>query len=315
MEKEIFVLGIDGGGTKTEAEVCTGRGRVLAKAKAGPSNFQIIGAEEASETIVRLIQSVCRKAGLTVRSLSLVVAGLTGAGRVSDQQRMARAIRRHATAKRVRLPKIIVQGDAAIALEGAFGGTAGVIVIVGTGSIVYGKDEQGKIFRAGGWGRSIEDEGSGYAIGRAALQALARSLDRGEQSTTLTRMIERRCGLKDQASIIQSVYRKGFDVATLAPLVVEAAEKHDSTAFRILQTSSRNLIETIDGMLMRMKREGRLPHHVPLAFVGSLGSTESIYTRILKRGIVGRLPVVRLQTPQFPPVHGATLLALSNLSS
>ncbi|HWP81778.1 MAG TPA: BadF/BadG/BcrA/BcrD ATPase family protein [Bacteroidota bacterium] len=314
MKKEIFVVGIDGGGTKTEAELCNARGKVLARGNAGPSNFQIIGVEEASETIVRLIQSVCRKAGIPTSALSLVVAGLTGAGRGSDQKRMVRGIRKNASAKRVRLPRVVVEGDATTALEGAFGGEVGVIVIVGTGSIVFGKDERGKIFRAGGWGRIIEDEGSGYAIGRAALQAVARSLDRGEHSTTLSRMIASRFGLKDQPSIIRAIYGKGFDVAALAPHVIEAAEKHDSTAFRILQTSCKNLTETIHGMLNRMKKEGKLPDDVPLAFVGSLGSTESIYLRILKRAISSRFPHIHIRQPKFPPVHGASLLALSILN-
>ncbi len=311
MKKRTFVVGIDGGGTKTAAELCNDRGEVMVTAQGGPSNFQVIGVARTSEVLLRVVQSCCSKAGIPVTSLRAIVVGLTGAGRSSDQRTMKSGLRRLAKSSGVQLPRTVIQSDATIALEGAFSGEAGIIAIVGTGSIAFGKDENGTLFRVGGWGRIIGDEGSGYSIGREGLRAVARELDGGHLTTKLTKLFARRFGLKSQKEIIHQLYQKNFDVASLAPLVLRGAQERDKVALEIVKQSANELVSTIDVLIRKMKRSGEISlRKIPLAFVGTLGITESVYLTALRNDI-RRLPSVVLRRPDWPPVHGASLIALS----
>jgi len=80
-----YVIGLDGGGTKTAAELCDDAGKVLVTASGGPSNFQVIGVEAAARTILDLVETCCHSIGCPIGRIGSVLAGLTGAGRAFDQ--------------------------------------------------------------------------------------------------------------------------------------------------------------------------------------------------------------------------------------
>lgn len=311
MKRMRYVVGIDGGGTKTTAELCDEHGTVLASASGGPSNFQVIGPERAAEALLGVLKECCVRAQVPLRAVRLVVAGLSGAGREDDQKRMLRALRQHARRRGVRLPRTIIESDALIALEGAFAGKPGIVVIVGTGSIVFGKDERGTMFRAGGWGRILGDDGSGYAIGQEGLRAVAGVLDGASQSTLLVSLLARRFGLTSQEAIIRKVYRENFDVAWLAPCVIEAAERGDRRAGDIIRNEGKKLISLVGMLVTRMRKSGAVSSRtLPVAVVGSMGNSGDMFSRFLRRQL-SLLPSVVLQEPESPPVHGACLIGLS----
>lgn len=314
MTKNTFVLGIDGGGTKTLAELCNHRGHVLTSAVAGPTNFQIIGLERASKTLLNLIVTCCKQARVPVEKIAATVIGLTGAGRLSDQRAVHRSVHGLARRKRISLRNVSIESDAIIALEGAFSGEPGIIVIVGTGSIVLAKERRGKIVRAGGWGRILGDDGSGYAIGREAFGAVARVLDGETERTTLSQQIARKFKLRTQEEIIRAVYRDGFDLSAAAPVVIEAATKKDPVATAILRQAADELSATVRRVILRLKKSGGAQGKmIPLAFVGGLGKEKNVYSRLLRSRIAGQFPHVILRSPDWPPVHGASLMALSKI--
>ncbi len=72
--------------------------------------------------------------------------------------------------------------DTPIAHAGALGGRSGVIVIAGTGSVVYSRNDEGRSCTLGGWGFLFGDEGSAFAIARDALAILMRAQDDGDAS-------------------------------------------------------------------------------------------------------------------------------------
>ncbi|MCI0707521.1 MAG: hypothetical protein L0Y80_08580 [Ignavibacteriae bacterium] len=312
-----FVLGIDGGGTKTTVVLADLQGNVLAEEVTGASNFLIIGLEKAVETIFGAADACCRKAGVSYENVEVLAAGLTGAGRVSDQQRMHEAIERYAQAQGIVIRRIIIDSDARAALEGAFRGSAGMILICGTGSIALGKSSDGRMFRVGGWGRIIGDEGSGYAIGREGLNAVSRQLDGRLKKTLLTDLVAKQHNLKTQEDIIRAVYRENLDLATVAPLVIEAAGKHDTECERILNKATFELTEHVRSLTLTMehatRERGR--QKLPLVFIGSLIATENVFTKILMHKIMFSLPQVTVVPPKASPSYGAVLLALNSAKS
>lgn len=310
VKKNRYVVGVDGGGTKTAAIIADFDGNIRGEVKGPPSNFQTIGEEKASAVLFDLVQKCRRQAGCEASDIACILAGLTGAGRPSDQKRMEKAFRSISRKKRTSFKRIRVESDARVALEGAFKGKPGIILIAGTGSITFGKDEKGNIHRAGGWGRTIGDEGGGYAIGRDGLNAVTRELDRRGKSTSLTELVAEQFGLKDQESIIAAVYRRGFDLASLAPVVIEAASRLDSVCAEIVDRAATELTNHVRAIAAKM--EGM---SIPLAFIGSLLSGENALTKAVTQRIATALPQISVGQPLSPPAYGAVLMALGSVQT
>ncbi len=301
---------MDGGGTKTHAVIVDDNGVIVAEHTAGPSNFQIIGVEKSAETIYSLITACCESAGCTVRDLRTVVCGLTGAGRTGDQQRMADGLKKFARSKRTPLNGVIIDSDARIALEGAFNGNAGIILIAGTGSIAFGKDGSGNVHRVGGWGRVLGDEGSGYYLGRMGLTAVTREMDGRGNTTVLTNMIARRFGLTDQTAIINAVYKEGFDVASVAPLVIAAAEKKDKICRAIVENAVIELAWHVQVAAEKLSgvSQKKIKAKIPVALIGGLIATNSSLSRLLQRYLAANFPVVQIIAPMSSPAYGAAVM-------
>lgn len=315
MSEPQYIIGIDGGGTKTTAVLCALDGAILAEAQGAPSNFQIIGIEQSANVIFSLIQSCCHSIGCSVEQIGSTVAGIAGAGRPSDQENLRNGILDIAHAQHLELTNLTVESDARIALEGAFSGKPGIIVIAGTGSIVYGKDERGKTYRAGGWGRLIGDEGSGYIIGQQALRAVAKSFDDSSAKTVLKKLFEKKFGLNSQESIIHALYKDNFDISSLVPTVVEAASKGDSAAKKILELAASELVELIQITLKKMNARVRRPSKRPLALIGGLVTAEHYYSHKVTASIRKHVSSVSIQAADSSPVVGASLMAIGKLKS
>jgi N-acetylglucosamine kinase-like BadF-type ATPase len=295
---------------KTTAVLCAMDGIILAEAQGGPSNFHIVGIDKAVSTILDLIQTCCHSVGCNVSQIGAVVAGLAGAGRGYDQQRLMDRVQDMAHTRGIPLAKVSVESDARIAMEGAFSGKPGLVVIAGTGSIVYGKDERGKVYRAGGWGRFIGDEGSGYAIGREAFRAVAKIFDGHGEKTTLVKLFHEKLGINSHDAIIDAIYRENFDFASVVPVVFEVASKGDRVAKRIVVRACSDLVEAIETVLKRMNKGKRTVTKRPLAFVGSLLMNDNYYSRKVRSVIKRNIPQISLCTAESSPVVGAALMAI-----
>ncbi len=309
--KPACVIGLDGGGTKTLAILADRKGTVLAEVAGGPSNFQIIGIEKASEVLCSLILECCEKAERPSTEVLAVVAGLTGAGRPADQHRMREAFLDFARRQGIVPDSVAIESDARIALEGAFKGLAGIILIAGTGSIAFGKTKEGEVFRAGGWGRIVGDEGSGYSIGREGLNLVSKHLDGRAKETMLTRMVAEQFGLKDQETIIKAIYRDNFDVASIAPVVIKAAGQHDTESERILNRAAFELAEHVRALTFKLEGATRGPRQkIPLSFVGSLLTEQTLFSKIVKHKIEFSIPQITVVKADASPAFGAVLMAL-----
>ena len=313
MKLSDFVIGMDGGGTKTAAMIADGKGNVLAQHFSGPSNFQIIGVDAAAKTIFSLIRECCDSVKISPSEVDGMTIGLTGAGRPNDQKRMAEGLRKFAASKKVKLRNVNIESDARIALEGAFKGGRGIILIAGTGSIAFGKDAKGEVHRVGGWGRILGDEGSGYYIGKHALTAVCRHLDGRSVPTLLTKMISKKFALRTPTDIIAAVYKNNFDIAAVAPLVFDAAKKGDAASLSIVQMASEELTEHVRSLLMKIepRKTRSVREKIPLSFIGGLIANDTLLSYALKRKISTSVSQITVIRPMAPPVYGAVILALS----
>lgn len=301
--KSIF-LGFDGGATKTAGAAIDSSAKVIAEASGKASNFQIIGVEKASENIFEVFQTILKLANADFHEVKGIFLGLTGAGREIDRQRMQDGFKSFLTKRGIPVPDIFVDSDAIAALEGAFFGKPGMILISGTGSILFAKDEDGTVYRVGGWGRYIGDEGSGYAIGRAGLTATAREFDGRGKPTAISIILKEKFGIKSPQDLVTKIYQEGFDIASAATAVLEAAEIKDPVAIEILEQSSNDLLEHVQAII---KKTGKT---LPIAFVGSILTSKNLLSTKLRQGLSEKFKEVQIRSAEASPAVGAALLAL-----
>ena len=225
-------LGIDGGGTQTTCAVGDDLG-VLATSVAGGSNIVRVGEPEARTNLREAITKACAAAGVSPAAVEAAVIGIAGSSVPPVKEAVAALIGDLVPGE------IEVVGDMVIAMEAAFPGLPGVVVISGTGSVAFGRNHLGEAGRAGGWGSAISDEGSGYWIGRAAVSAAARARD-AAASTTLLRGILDCWRLNSPEELVQKGNASPA-FAELFPLVESAATAGDPLAEQILVAAGSEL--------------------------------------------------------------------------
>lgn len=300
-----YYIGIDGGGTKTHLVCLDSNKRMIGEGFGGNSNFLLNGVEKVSETLFELINSFITGNHLSYSDLKATVLGTTGAGRVTDAQRLEEAVITKFLSHSIQLDNFTVVSDARIALETAFPGVSGSILIAGTGSIMFGKTAKGEILRVGGLGRFLGDEGSGYKLGQRGLIATGRAIDGRGEDTIIRKLVEEKFGFKEPNDLISAVYTNNFDIASVAPLVVEAAAKGDRIAGLILEEESDGLIDHIKAMKIKFGSE-----QLKLSLVGSVLTKPNRFSEIFKKKLAERHPDVLLQQTELPPVMGAVYLAM-----
>jgi N-acetylglucosamine kinase-like BadF-type ATPase len=299
-----YLIGIDGGGTKSKCIITDLNLKPLYETTGGPSNFLIIGTEKVAETILSLIVQCVKHLNINYDDVAAIVLGSTGGGRKPDAEDLEKAVTHLAAHKKIILKNFKVESDARIALEAAFSGKPGSILIAGTGSIMFGKDKAGNVHRVGGFGRFIGDEGSGYKLGQKGLIAVAKEFDGRGDKTLITELLKENYNIDLTEKLITEIYRNNFDIASVAPLVIDAAEKKDYQAQQIIESETDELVLHIDAMRKKLKEKKMF-----VSFIGSLITKDNYYSYRLREKIVQRFNDVVIKDPENPPEIGAVLIA------
>lgn len=300
----VLVFGADGGGTKTLGILSDQNGNLLAQRTVGATNVNVVGIDDAAEALMELLNGCCADAHCSLADVQAIVLGLAGAGGKEVRARLRERLCARAGSS---LP-LTLETDARVALEGAFDGGPGIVIIAGTGSVVMGKSASGEIVSVGGWGRTLGDEGSGYWLGLQAMKSAALYHDGRDGSEVLAEMIGREFDLRSRERILTAVYQEQFDFSRLAPMVVNAAERNDAGALQILAGGATALAAQASAVAQRLNGAARV------ALIGSLIQNENIYSRMLKSKIAESMPSAEIQTPLRSPAEGAVLMALRKLT-
>jgi N-acetylmuramic acid 6-phosphate etherase len=297
------LIGIDGGGTKTVALLSDLEGQVIGRGVVGPSNYQVVGIETAGDAMRQAMAAAFAEAGLEPGAPRAICLGLAGVDRPADFD----VIRAWLDEQMPQVTAVIVN-DATIVLAAGTPEGWGIAMISGTGSIVYGRNRAGQLARAGGWGYTLGDEGSGYAIGQAALRAVMRAHDGRAPQTLLTQAVLAHWSLQAPTNLVSRVYIEQAstqDVAGLAVLVEAAASRGDAVALDILREAGRELALAAKAVVQGLV----LPMPVPCAQAGSV----LVKGRNVRRLFLEEAAAMGLQldpvTPVTEPAQGAVRLA------
>jgi len=298
-----ITVGVDAGGSKTAVvhaidgepsriEICDG------------ANASIGGIEVAAGIIAQAIE----------RSLDgaiphAIFVGAAGASRPQVRQTIESVLRsRYAGAK------VQVRDDAYVALRAAVPDGDGVVVVAGTGSIAYAQHgERG--FRCGGYGYLLGDDGSGFAIGSAAIAHLLRCYDGRVPRDELAAALEEYLHATDLESALQNVYRSDRPVnavASAARLVMEVAQAGGRSATRIVQQAAQGLGDLVKSVIARAELTGA---HVPIVLAGGLLRSSSLLTYLLETRLLNEYPNMTVRKDAVEPCMGALAQAQRLLES
>ena len=288
-------LGLDVGGSRTRLRGERGGGSLRVERDGPGANPNRVGEDTTVARLTAIVDATL--ADLDGIDHLVLAAGISGAGSPSVQSRLTKAL--EATLARPDLHiQVEVVHDGVIALDAAYDDGSGVIVIAGTGSLVLARTHAGTIARAGGWGPQLGDDGSGHALGRAGLRAVAEALDGGRDTLLRDRVFET-LDLDDRADLLTTVHRADFSLADVAPTVVATAENGDAVATRILREQVSALAQQVEWL------RARVPNVAPhLTVLGGLTTNDHYYRplRDALRELDSEISIRRLDTP---PVLGA----------
>lgn len=296
-----YVLGFDGGGTKTECVLMDSAGVVVARSVSGPSNPTRVGVEVATGEIEKAAELALREAGVGLESVVALGAGLAGTAQAEMKERM-RASLGHAFSGIV--VKLLTDLEAALAATGE--GSA-IVLVAGTGSAAIARDGQGKIWRAGGYGPPFSDEGSAYDIGsRAVARAMKEREEQGAESI-LGKTILERLGFAAWPELQKRASAQPDRVFPMIfPIVAAAADAGDATARRILQEAARQLgaLVKIVADHASLGREG-----VVIAKTGGTVGRSTFYDAEVDEALKRAVPHAKIGELRMSPAEAAARAA------
>lgn len=248
IKNSIHLLVVDGGGTKTKAVLVSSDGTILGEGKAGASNYHVVGQDVAKDEIVTAILSAFFAAGVKIDkevNIDIAIFALAGIDTSQDVQKTEGIVQGIIKTLSIEVVRLIVENDCLAALKGATKNKAGILLIVGTGSIVYANDGYNRIVRSGGWGHRVGDEGSGYWIGNQAIQSIFRMCDGRGEETLLASLVLEKFGFLNIEELYNWIYSESYsidDVAAIAALVYKAHLLGDGVSKHILDAAVAELV-------------------------------------------------------------------------
>ncbi|HEX6542229.1 MAG TPA: BadF/BadG/BcrA/BcrD ATPase family protein [Ktedonobacterales bacterium] len=303
-----YVIGVDGGGTKTNAVVLGEDVGVSGMATTGPANQRSVGMEAASANIAQAVLGAIQASGLSLAQISAITMCLAGFDTDLDLPVPQRAMRTIGYTG-----PTIIENDVVGAWAGATEANAGVVMIAGTGATGLGMNARGELWRTDGWDYILGDAGSGYAIGLEAIRAAMRMLDGREKPSPLLRELRVVYGVdsaEDMRRLVDSMPFGKFEIAAFSAKVWEVAEQGDTAAQGIFAEAGRRLGESARAIIEMLAMQ---EDTFPVSTVGSVFKSEPWVTEPFRQIIHQAAPHALFRPPVHPPEVGAALLALRRL--
>jgi glucosamine kinase len=290
-------LAIDAGGTKTRC-LLADESQVLGRAATGSVKLMRVGEAEASARLRTMLTEVSLAAGVKLSEVTQTCIGIAGITIDTVREWAEREI------GAVVGGNLLLAGDEEIALDGAFHGGPGILIIAGTGSNVLGRAADGATYHAGGWGPALGDEGSGFWIGQEALRAGFWAKDRGVATNLLTEIGEF-WGAKSLGEIVETANaRPGPDLPALAPIVARCAEAGDELAAAVLERAGVELAEQVALVALKMQEPGRQPS-IEAAYTGSVLEHISLVRLAMVNALKTSSPSVNVVEGAVDSLEGA----------
>lgn len=309
-----YVLGIDGGGTKTTAVIAGAEGKVIAESTSGASNFLSVGVQRAIENLNRTISGAIENAGADSNMIfESSCFGFAGFNVPDDIKIYREIVGNNELTKHLNQNKLLIYNDTRIGLEAGSSAKDKIIIIAGTGSNCSGINHSGEEAGSNGWDYILSDEGSGYEVSVKALRAIMRAYDGRSEKTMLSGAVLGELGLDNETDIVSWIYGEPFSkerIGRFAKQVCKCAYGGDGISQKILYGEAMESVLSVVTVVERLRLSKK---EFDLVFVGGLFKCEKYFKDIVMIKLKERFGGISFKPLVANPVEGAVKLAIDNL--
>lgn len=295
-----YLIGIDGGGTKTRCVIGDIEGHIISHTVSTSGNINAIPLAQLHDMLKNLIENTLSHTNIPLDDVLQIYICLAGADRVYEREKIYQSF-----AGSKLFDKIIILSDAHAALAAGTWGNSGTLLIAGTGSIVYGWNGE-HTFRVGGWGYLLGDEGSGFHLGKMAIRSILESYDAKVPMRPFQQNILTHFHVQHPPDIISKIYSHQAPVSYIASIcneVLLAFELGDEVADEMVQLAQNELIR-----LIRLA-QGQMDMEKPLVLHGGLFTNPAFYKAFCQQ-LKQHFPSLNYTKPEVTGEVGAYILAL-----
>jgi len=312
MEKK-YVIGVDGGGTKTIVALADLKGKILKIAKTGPSHPRNIGIKKAVANLVLAIEKVLSP-GLGNCAKKEILSTFIGLPTMEEEfkskkEKIKRELLKFKKISPIFKGKLILGSDQLVGFRSGTERKEGIMLNSGSGSVAHGwhKNREAKV---GGWGY-LGEMGSAFWVGQRGLQAIWKDLDGRGPKTLITQLVFKKLKIKNKENLIEKIYSKNpmEIIPFLSILVDEAGKKRDKVAKTILIEAGKELVLSANTVIKRLNFQKT---KFPLVLIGSMFKSKIVLNTV-KKEIKKLAPKAEFIFPKEEPVMGAIKLAIENI--
>ncbi|WP_456276592.1 N-acetylglucosamine kinase [Bacillus sp. AK128] len=307
-----YVMGVDGGGSKTFTVICDEDGNRVGQGVSGHGNHQLNGIESAIRNIKDSINQALHSANLDYRDISFVLYGLAGADREKDFSILRPAL------SRLPFDNWEVVCDTMEGLRTGSSNNVGVVLVCGSGTNAAGRNEQGDVIQTGGFGYFYGDGigVGGYELAKETFRMAVRSWELREPASVLPAMVSKHLGYESMEEVFHDYLDKDINTvpSSLAIVLHQAADCGDQLAISLLERVGKELGLAANSVIKRLGGIETTP--IPIVLVGSVvqkGKNEHLL-RLLRSTMEQENPRIDIIIPKMEPVYGAIMLAMDHLN-
>lgn len=301
-----YVIGIDGGGTKTHLKALDLQQNTVGEARGGASNLTALSKETVKENLKLLLADFYKQTGLSQKDCVSACLGTAGASSSTSQKQLSAIL-----AEIFPGIPVLLTNDALPLLYSGTPSGCGIVLIAGTGSVCMAKTAAEDIFRIGGWGHLIGDEGSGYQIACRMLGAVMRAFDGRGRQTVLTDLLLEHLKLSSPMELIDYLYQSGNgkkEIASLAALCDRAFALGDDTAKAIYEEAAESLCEMVTAAAQKFPPKKREP--IVCVYTGGMVTKSPALRDLLSQKLQTKAPNVIFQECRHDAAYGCALMAM-----
>lgn len=304
MERMVYYVGIDGGGSKTAAIIANADGSIVRTTLQGPGNITLLGVDGTRQLVRAVLSDLL--ADQPVSSIAAITFAFAGAGRL----KAAGDVHFDQLMNEFGICRYTLKSDSESLHYSIFGDGNGILMLSGTGSICRFRADDGVLRKVGGWGYLLGDEGSGFDIGRQAIRHAVMEADLGKPPGALTIALLAQYQVNQPNDLIVSIYGKAQPqqlIASCARTVQRLAQEGNAEASKILSNAAKSLLRMVKRAISSIKRQD-------VYQIGAVGGALKPGSPLLKafcQAVEDAGLSIELVSPEMSPAAAAVLMAAS----
>lgn len=308
-----YLLAIDGGGTKTDAVIADENGAIVGRGLSGPTSIATTSVGAASFNLIEAVrQTVENLQSEEQIEFPVIVMGLAGLDSPKEHDEAYKVFLE--SLRNYNIGKFILLNDSLIALENGSENQNAVILISGTGSNCFGRNENGEIAKTSGMDFLLTDQGSGYAIGRRVLREAVKSYDGRSPKSMLEKLVTdhfKIASISELKSVVYNPLLSKVEIAGLSHLCSQAYNEGDQVAKDIFERIVNEIMIMVSTVVSRLGMQEKSFDCVFSGAITKLPFIQEKLAQILKAKYTGCNTIF----PNEDPVLGALKIAVKNYST